>query len=184
MAQTKQQKEAILLLALLLVAGAVWYFYFGQGTASKAPVWSQAGDYAPINAVDYSAVFGDLESARSTEYKSSGRNIFVATAEPVIAANNAAAVNLKPKRPNIGPQPKPEDPPPQLSMKFFGYGNLPSGGPRQAFLLDGDDVKIVSEGDVVANHIRITHIGNEHIEYEDTVTGKRNQNPLEQGPAT
>jgi len=183
MAQTKQQKEAILLAALVVMAVAVWYFYFGQGISAKAPVWSQAGDYAPINAVDYSAVFGDLDSARNTEYKSSGRNIFVATAEPVAAASSTTTV-AKTRRPNIGPQPKPEDPPPQLSMKFFGYGNLPSGGPRQAFLLDGDDVKIVSEGDVIANHIRITHIGNEHIEYEDTVTGKRNQNPLEQGPAT
>jgi len=69
-------------------------------------------------------------------------------------------------------------------MKFFGYGTLPSGGRRQAFLLDGDEVKIVSEGDTIQNHIRIVHIGNDRIEFEDTNTGMRNSVVLEMPPST
>jgi len=73
----------------------------------------------------------------------------------------------------------PPPPPAQLPMKFFGYGNLPSGGPRRAFLLDGEEVHIVGEGEVVLNHIRITHIGNERIEFIDTITGQPGSNQLE-----
>ncbi len=69
-------------------------------------------------------------------------------------------------------------------MKFFGYGNLPSGGPRRAFLLDGEDVLIVGEGETVQNHIRILHIGNESIEFEDTNTHQRGSNPIEASPSS
>ncbi len=58
----------------------------------------------------------------------------------------------------------------------------PSNGPRRAFLLDGEEVHIVSEGDTIQNHIRITHIGNDRIEYEDTETGQKNATNLEMPP--
>jgi hypothetical protein len=69
-----------------------------------------------------------------------------------------------------------------LAWKFFGYGNLPSGGPRQAFLLDGEEVRIVGEGETVLNHIRITKIGNDKIEFEDTNTHQTGSNQLEAAP--
>jgi len=83
------------------------------------------------------------------------------------------------------PQP-PEPPKPAvLPMVFFGYGMLPAGGARQAFLKDqqGDEVHIVNEGDVLLNHFRILHIGNDKIEYEDTLTGLKNSNNLEVPPS-
>ena len=67
-------------------------------------------------------------------------------------------------------------------MKFFGLGTLPAPGPRRAFLQDGDDVRIVGEGDTIRNHIRITHIGNDRIEYEDIRTGMKNSTALEMPP--
>jgi hypothetical protein len=69
-----------------------------------------------------------------------------------------------------------------LAWKFFGYGNLPSGGPRQAFLQDGEEVHIVQEGQTIQNTIRIIRIGNESIEYEDVNTHMRNSNPIEAAP--
>jgi len=42
---------------------------------------------------------------------------------------------------------------------------------------------IVSEGDVVLNHIRILHIGNDRIDFEDTITGQRGSKNLEASPA-
>jgi len=44
-------------------------------------------------------------------------------------------------------------------------------------------VKIVIEGEIVQNHIRITHIGNDRIDFEDTNTGQHGSNPLEAAPA-
>jgi hypothetical protein len=180
MAQTKQQKEVIALVVLALVGALVWLSYFGKKNAS-VNAFSTHGPYTPIDAVNYADVFEHLNDAQTTEYKSSGRNIFVAGPAPVTAAALPAAPVEPPPMP-VGPMPPPEPPPPQLDMKFFGIGTLPSSGPRRAFLLDKDEVRIVTEGDTLQNHIRITHIGNDRIEYEDINTGKKNSNNLEMPP--
>ena len=67
-------------------------------------------------------------------------------------------------------------------MKFFGVGSVPTSGPRRAFLLDKEEVRIVSEGDTLDNRIRITHIGNDRIEFEDINTGQKNSSNLELQP--
>lgn len=182
MAQTKQAKELIALVALLVIAGLVWYFYFGQakiGTGTSSP----SEGYTPINAEDYSVILKEWTDAQSTQYKPSGRNIFIAGSAPASPTDAGTPKPAKPGFP-VQDQPKPPPPPPipQLTMKFFGYGTLPSNGPRRAFLLDGEEVHIVSEGDTIQNHIRITHIGNDRIEYEDTETGQKNATNLEMPP--
>ena len=53
---------------------------------------------------------------------------------------------------------------------------------RGVLCLDGDEVHIVGEGDTVLNTIRITHIGNDRIEYEDVNTGMKNSSAMEMAP--
>jgi len=180
MAQTKQQKEIIALVALVVIAGLVWYAFVGKHQAGAAALFS-SGTYTPINAEDYAKPIIDLEKSRTTEYKSSGRNIFVAgPVAPPPTANAPKTVTQT--RPFVGPMLPPPPPKPELGMKFFGFGTLPSNGPRRAFLQDGEDVRIVGEGDMVKNNIRITHIGNDRIEYEDINTGMKNSTNLELPP--
>jgi hypothetical protein len=180
MAQTKQQKETIVLAVLVVVAAAVWFAYFGRNGTNDG-VFSARGPYKAIDAVSYEGVFKDLQETQNTEYKASGRNIFVPGPPP-------PPPNAEPTKAPVpafvpqGPQQPPPPPPPVLSMKFFGVGTLPASGPRRAFLLDQDEVHIVVEGDTLQNHIRITHIGNDRIEYEDINTGQKNSNPLEMPP--
>ena len=187
MAQKKEQKEILVLVALLLVAGAIWYFYFGR-TVPHASGQLASGKYETINAQDFGVIFGPLQRSQATEYKTSGRNIFVAGPIPTTPATDPSLPKQSEKpryvAGGIYPQPPAPPPPPVLPMKFFGYGTLPTSGARQAFLLDGDEVRIVSEGETVLSHIRITHIGTEKIEFEDTVTGQRGSNNLEVAPAT
>lgn len=181
MAQTRQQKEIIALVALVGIGGLVWYGYFGKKSTSVADLFSSR-TYTPINAEDYGKPLEDLKKTQETVYKPSGRNIFViGSAAPAPSADVPKAT--KPTRPIWDqPQPPPEPPPPVLGMKFFGVGSLPSNGPRRAFLQEGDDVRIVGEGDTIQNHLRITHIGNDRIEYEDITTGKKNSTNLEMPP--
>jgi hypothetical protein len=181
MALTKQRKELLLLAALLVLAAAVWYAYFGRMKGAPGEVAFRADSYTPINAQDFSIIFKQRGDAQRTEYKPSGRNPFVASALPVVAPVTAPKAPGKPRWPDYR-VPQEAIVPPQLPWKFFGYGNLPSSGAREAFLLDNEDVHIVGEGEVVLNHIRIVHIGNEKIEYEDTNTGARNSNQLEAVP--
>jgi hypothetical protein len=181
----KQRNEIVALVILLVVAGAVWYFYFGRAKPEQG-VLSASGTYTPIDAQDFGVIFGPLQRSQATEYKPTGRNIFVAGPIPVTPApGGAKQVDNKPRHEPIGPQPDPPPPPAQLPMKFFGYGSLPSGGPRQAFLLDPEEnvVHIVSEGETVLSHIRILHIGTERIDFEDINTGQRGSNTLEVAPA-
>jgi len=179
MARTRQQKELIALASLLLIALFVWLYAGRAKHAASGP--QLLGRYTPINAEDYSVIFKEMGESQATVYKPSGRNIFVAGPVPVANAP-VAAVAAKPAREYPTVNKAPEPPPPVLSMKFYGYGSLPTNAPRRAFLLDGEDIRIVQEGDTVQNHIKITHIGNDRIEYEDTLTGKKNSNNLELPP--
>jgi len=179
MAYTKKQKELGTLAALIIAAGLVWFFFVGRGAGTPTGP-AGPGQYKPIDAQDYSVVLDRLRKAQTTEYRPSGRNIFVAAPVKPVEVPKPVEPVFVPTGPTLPPPP----PPPTLSMKFFGYGTLPSGGPRQAFLLDGDEVKIVSEGDTIQNHIRIVHIGNDRIEFEDTSTGLRNSVALEMPPST
>jgi hypothetical protein len=182
MAQTKQTKQLMALVALLAVAGLVWHFYFDKG-ATGAGTGSASGPYKPINAEDYSVILNEWTDAQSTQYKPSGRNIFIAGPAPVSPSEAAVAKPVKEPFQPVGPMLPPPPPLPQLTMKFFGYGTWQSNGPRRAFLLDGEEVRIVSEGDTIQNHIRITHIGNDRIEYEDIETGQKNVTNLETPPS-
>ncbi len=181
MADKKQQRELYVLIALLVVGALIWYAYFGK----KPVVTGTSFDakYTPINAQDFGELIKELNDAQKTEYKSNGKNIFVASAAPppqAVVAPKKVEVSRR-----IGPMPPPPPPPPppaNLPMKFFGYANTPSSGPRQAFLQEGDEVHIVSEGQVVLNHIRILHIGNDSIEFEDTNTHQKGSNPMEAAP--
>ena len=181
MALAKQQKEFIVLAVLVVVAASIWYLHAG-GAATPSSGLS-AGNYSPIDAQDYGRILIDLTKAQGTEYKSAGRNIFVMGALPTEVAKQVA---VRPRFQPQGPMLPAPPPPPQLPMVFFGYGMLPAGGARQAFLKEeqGDGLLIVSEGDVVLNHYRILHIGNDKIEFEDTNTGLRNSKNLEAPPTT
>ena len=181
MADQKQTRQFYILLALAVVALVVWYFQYAKRPTDTGFSLDNKS-YTPINAQDFGGVLDRLDKAQSTEYKSTGRNIFVMGAMPTPVADSGPKILPKPVRQNVGPQLPPPPPKPVLSWKFFGYGNLPSGGPRQAFLLDGEDVRIVSEGETIQNTIRIIRIGNESIEYEDVNTHQRNSNPIESVP--
>jgi hypothetical protein len=182
MAQTKQQKELMVLATLVVVATVVWFLYFGKRNTDGAATLAARGPYVPIDAVNYGKVFIGLSEAQNTEYKASGRNIFVAGPPPAPPPEAAAAPKVETHYINREPQLPPPPPPPQLNMKFFGVGTLPASGPKRAFLLDGEEVHIVSEGDSLPGNLRIIHIGNDRIEFEDTVTGLKNSKAIEMPP--
>jgi len=182
MADKKQTREKIFLGVLVVIALIVWFVY-ARPNAAVNDSSSASGAYTPINAQDYGPILRGVSKAQGTEYKSAGRNIFVMGAMPKEAAK------LGPPRKVFvvynQPQLPAPPPPAQLPMVFFGYGMLPAGGARQAFLKEepGETIYIVSEGDVVLNHIRILHIGNDRIDFEDTATGQRGSKNLEAAPA-
>jgi hypothetical protein len=177
----KQQSQVLSLIALLVVATAVWLWNSRQNPATAGA--SSIVGYAPINVDNPAIRWWKLDRVRKTDYRSGGRNPFSAIAPPPPAPKA-----LRPGQTGYVPPPPPPPPPdPTLppNVKFFGYGTIPNGTARRAFLTDGDEVYIVSEGDILLGRFRIVKIGNATIEFEETSSGRQGRAALEDaGPNT
>jgi hypothetical protein len=93
----------------------------------------------------------------------------------------------------IGPEPPPKKveptppapppPPPPPPFKFFGYINASNQVvPKRAFFLEGDEIHVVGEGDVVKRRYRIVRIGVNSVVVEDTDNHHQSTLPLEEAP--
>jgi hypothetical protein len=166
-----QKNQIILLATLVLIMAVVWYF--NRTTSAVAP-----GNVAPFQGYQLLAVENPqlhrdkMETAQKTEYHSLGRNPFSEVAPPPDQQKAKPVVTHQ----AYGPIPPPPPEPPKLppNMKFFGYGTIPNGTLRRAFLSDGDEVYIVGEGDTLLGRFRIVKISNANLEFEEIATGLHN----------
>jgi len=67
--------------------------------------------------------------------------------------------------------------------EVFGYGTVPNGTSKRAFLSDGEEVYIVGEGDTLLGRFRIVRIGNASLEFEELGSGRRNSASLDEQAA-
>jgi hypothetical protein len=77
-------------------------------------------------------------------------------------------------------QPPPIQPPPPITLKFFGFANRP-GETKKVFLSQGEDVFIAAEGDIVDRRYRVLHISPTAVDVEDVINNNRQSLPLTQG---
>ena len=75
-----------------------------------------------------------------------------------------------------GPPPTP--PPPPIPLKFYGYSNASRGGPRRAFFLDGDDIQVAGENEMIRNRYKVIRIGVNSVVVEDTTNKNQQTLPL------
>ncbi len=177
----KQQKQIVVLVLLLVLGVGIWFWNSRQNPVS-APASAITAGYAPMTVENPAIQSWKIDRVRKTEYKSSGRDPFNAAPPPPPAPKV-----LQPGDKGYVQQPPPPPPPLELppNMKFYGYGTVPSGSSRRAFLTDGDEVYIVAEGDVFLSRYRITKIGNATIEFEEVSSGRQGKTNLEDaGPTT
>ena len=66
------------------------------------------------------------------------------------------------------PVPPPPPPPPAITLKFYGYSTPRTDGAKRAFFLDGDDIFVAAEGDLVKKRYRVVQIGVNSVIMEDT----------------
>lgn len=69
-------------------------------------------------------------------------------------------------------------PAPPIPLKFYGYANRLTGPARQAFFLDGEDIQIKSENDVIRNRYKIIRIGINSAVVEDLQSHDQQTLPL------
>jgi len=111
-------------------------------------------------------------------YSGMGRNIFSAvSAPPMVIPTNVPKARPGVTLPVMPPMPVGPPPPPPINLKYFGTA-VRVNGRRQALLLQGEDVYLASEGDIVARKYRIVTIGTSNIQVEDLVNKDTQTLPL------
>jgi hypothetical protein len=180
----KQKQQIIVLVVLVAVAALVWGLEMHNRTPN-AVTTSFIQNYTPLGEDNPQIRWGLLKRAQETEYKSNGRNPFSMIAPPSpeeVKKENDAKLNQAP------PPPPPPPPPPTRAqappnLKFFGYGTIPNGSPRRAFITDGEDIFIVSEGDTLLGRYRIIKVGNSNLEFQEISSGLPGSMPLDEQAA-
>jgi hypothetical protein len=115
-----------------------------------------------------------MELAESTQYHGNGRNIFSKNSAPVDIPKPIA-----PARPGPPPPPPGPPPPPPIDLRFYGFASKQGGKPR-IFLLQGEEVYIASEGEVVARRYRVGQISANSVMIQDMPNNNTQSIPLSQ----
>ena len=87
-------------------------------------------------------------------------------------ANAGAAEEAKPAQ-------TASSPPPPIPLKFFGYTTQARLGIKRAFFLDGDEILVASEGDVLKKRYRVVRVGLNSVVVEDMEHKHEQTLPLE-----
>jgi hypothetical protein len=118
-----------------------------------------------------------LEKLRAVTAEGAGsRSLFDFSGAP---KTEIAKIKEPPKvavvKPFVGPKPQPPPPPPPgpppappIPLKFYGFVNRARAGAKSAFFLDGDDIIVAAEGDLIKKRYKIVSIGLNSAVVEDT----------------
>ena len=90
----------------------------------------------------------------------------------------AAVRRPAPKRELPAPKPAPRVARPP-DWKYYGLASAANSEARQAFLLDGEEILLASKGSLLQGRYRITDIGLQSVELEDTQENQQFSIPLE-----
>jgi hypothetical protein len=63
-------------------------------------------------------------------------------------------------------------------LKFYGIATPPASGEKKAFLIDGDEIIIATEGETIARFYKVIRIGVSSIELEYSRSQRRQSLPL------
>jgi hypothetical protein len=187
----ENRKQVIALAVLAAIAVAIMGYEFWPSSTTAAPTTGQttaaagkpgmrrsaSGKMVPVGEprLDPTLDLKLLSQSEEIKYAGNGRNIFVVGSVPI----------EKPKANGTDKQaglrlPPPIQPPPPITLKFFGFANRP-GETRKVFLSQGEDVFIAAEGDIVNRRYRVLHISPTAVDVEDVINNNRQSLPLTQG---
>jgi len=144
-----------------------------------------------MSRVDPTLRLETLAKLRNVKLEGGSRSLFEFSGAPAVAASpipkvapihpdlRAAATTgpVKPTPPAPPPQPPP---PPPIPLKFYGYTNAQrqTAGPKRAFFLEGEDIFVAGEGELVKNRYKIIRIGVNSAVVEDTSNKNQQTLPL------
>lgn len=168
----KRRTQMYVLGGLLLLLAVIWLSQLSSSPQLAAVFGRQ--EAIKLMDVDNPSLRMDLlERIRKTEYAGTYRNIFDFKMPPP-AVKKPEPVALPA---DTGP---PQPPPLNLPFRFYGIVTDPKSGKQRACFTNGEDVFIVTEGEILQNRFRLLRIGASNAEWEELQTGRRATLPLEQ----
>lgn len=185
--ENKKQLAIASGLGVVLVIALIW-FYKQEFGSSPAPQSTAAPSPAPVAApiplppsapptsggsakkvghinLDPTLHTEVLVQAESVSYTGKGRNIFSQSSAPAVVNIPKPKAPARPMTPIVAGPPQPPPPPP-INLKFFGYAT-PKSGTKRVFLLQGEDIFLASEGEVVNHRYKVVRIMPFSVQVED-----------------
>jgi hypothetical protein len=148
----------------------------------------QGEDRADPSTIDPTLKLELLAKVQAVEMQGGQRNLFQFSTPPPPPAP------LKGPEPKVTPKPaaelvkeqearKAEAPKPvivPINLKYYGYSSIRGDGSRKAFFLDGEDILVATEGEVVKKRYRVVRIGVSSVVMEDTQSKTQQTLPLQE----
>ena len=123
-----------------------------------------------------------LAKVQGMEPAGGSRNLFQYGPLPV------KAEALKGPEPKVIPQPvvpvtdvaksAGPPPPPPIALKYYGFSTARNNGRKVAFFLDGEEISVAGEGEMVKKRYRVVRIGVNSVLMEDTESKRQQSLPL------
>jgi hypothetical protein len=111
-----------------------------------------------------------------------GRNPFKMGAPPPPKAEPLKGPEPKvPLKPVEAAKPAPPPgppPPPPITLKYYGFTSPSGAAAKTAFFLDGDDILVAKEGDMLKKRYKVVRIGVNSVVMEDTDSKREQTLPL------
>jgi hypothetical protein len=110
------------------------------------------------------------------------RNLFQFGASPLpkIPEPKIPVIVQGPALPTPTPGPPPTPPPPPIPLKFYGYATPAPSGAKRVFLLDGEDIIVAAEGQLVKSRYKLVRVGINSVVLEDMQFKHQQTLPLEE----
>jgi len=140
---------------------------------------------ADVSRIDPTLKLDLLTKLQSVPMEGGSRSLFEFAQPPAPKTPPPAVKPIKPETvaAQVTPPPAPpaapvKPPPPPIPLKFYGYVNNSQGGKRRAFFLDGDDIFVAGEDEMIRNRYKIVRIGVNSAVVEDTTNSNQQTLPL------
>ncbi len=127
-----------------------------------------------VSAIDPKLRLDLLAKVQAVEMGAAQRNLFQFGAAPPIAVKEPAKIvpltpaQIAQQQALQNPGPPQPPPPPPITLKYYGYAAQRVDGRKRAFFLDGDDIFVAAEGELIKRHYKVVRIGVSSVEVEDT----------------
>ena len=120
-----------------------------------------------------------LAKVQTAEHSGPGRNVFQwgpqpTPPEPKVVPTPVVPVTVAPPPPTAPPPP----PPLNITLKYYGFSSVPGSSAKTAFFLDGEDILVAKEGEMVKRRYKVVRIGATSAVLEDTESKQQKTIPL------